>query len=77
MKSSTARRVAPNSAYIVQMAEMPVSAYAGDIKGYQATKPNKGQKIDPSHPAVVSYMSYLTSRHDTALARVGASKKLM
>ncbi|MDH5330388.1 MAG: S8 family serine peptidase, partial [Aquincola sp.] len=42
----------------------------------QATKPNKGQKIDPSHPAVVSYMSYLTSRHDTALARVGASKKL-
>jgi subtilisin family serine protease len=67
---------ATNNAYIVQLAEMPVSAYAGGIKGYAATKPRKGQKIDPNHPAVVSYMSYLASRHDTLMARVGASKKL-
>lgn len=67
---------ATNNAYIVQMAEMPVSAYKGGIKGYSATKPNKGQKIDPNAPAVVSYMAYLASRQDAALASVGGSKKL-
>ena len=65
-----------NSAYIVQMADMPVTAYKGDIKGYSATKPNKGQKIDPNAPAVVSYMAYLASQQDAAMASVGASKKL-
>ncbi|MFN0183501.1 MAG: S8 family serine peptidase, partial [Aquabacterium sp.] len=73
---AAARKGNPNSAYIVQMAEVPVTAYRGEIRGYRATKPNKGQKIDPNHPAVVSYMGYLTSRHDYAMARVGASKKL-
>ena len=66
---------AKNNAYIVQMAEMPVTAYQGGIKGYQATKPNKGQKMDPNAPAVVSYMGYLASRQDAALASVGGGKK--
>ncbi|HWJ06439.1 MAG TPA: S8 family peptidase [Steroidobacteraceae bacterium] len=65
-----------NNTYIVRLAELPVSAYDGSIKGYQATKPKKGQKIDPYSPAVVNYKSYLESRHDAALARVGGGKKL-
>jgi subtilisin family serine protease len=65
-----------NNAYIVQLTEDPVVAYNGGIKGYAATKPRKGQKIDPNSPAVVSYMSYLTSRQDALLGSVGASKKL-
>ena len=64
-----------NKAYIVQLAEQPVSAYTGGIRGYGATRPNKGQKIDPNAPKVVSYMSYLASRHDTVLGSVGANKK--
>ena len=42
--------VAPsvNTVYIVQMAERPVVAYTGDIAGYQATRPARGQKIDPA-----------------------------
>ena len=36
-----------NDLYIVRMAELPVSAYDGSIKGYAATRPRKGQKIDP------------------------------
>jgi hypothetical protein len=72
--NAAARRV--NNAYIVQMADMPVSAYAGGIKGYAATKPGKGQKIDPNAPAVVSYMALLASRQDAAMASVGAAKKL-
>src|SRR5687768_4503871 len=72
---STKAKVA-NRAYIVQMAEPAVTAYQGGIAGYAATKPRKGQKIDPNAPGVVSYMSYLTSRQDATLAAVGASKKL-
>ena len=70
------RAVPTNSAYIVQLADMPVTAYQGGIKGYAATKPRKGQKIDPNAPAVVSYKAYLEAKQNTALASVGASKKL-
>ena len=66
---------AKNNAYIVQMAEMPVTAYQGGVKGYSGTKPNKGQKIDPNSPAVVGYMGYLASRQDAAFASVGGGKK--
>jgi hypothetical protein len=65
-----------SNAYIVQLAENPVVAYEGDIKGYRATRPGKGKKIDPDSPAVVSYMSYLASRHDALLAGVGGGRKL-
>ena len=65
-----------NKAYIVQMADPPVTAYSGGIRGYAATKPGKGRKIDPNGPAVVSYKALLTSKQDAALARVGASRKL-
>ena len=54
----------PNGVYIVQMIDMPVVAYEGDIKGYKATKPAKGEKINPNHPAVVKYAEYLDSKHD-------------
>jgi subtilisin family serine protease len=65
-----------NNAYIVQLAEQPVSAYSGGIKGLQATKPRRGQKIDPNSPAVVNYRSFLESRQDEMLAKVGGGKKL-
>ncbi|WP_179959340.1 S8 family serine peptidase [Marinobacter changyiensis] len=65
-----------NSAYIVQMADMPVSAYTGGISGYEATKPRNGQKIDINSRQVANYKSYLESRHDDVLAQVGGAKKL-
>jgi subtilisin family serine protease len=67
---------ATNNAYIVQMVDAPVSAYAGGVAGLQATKPRKGQKIDPNAPAVVNYMGYLAGKQDAALASVGGGKKL-
>ena len=72
----TGKAQATNKAYIVQMADMPVTAYAGGIKGLQATKPKNGQKIDPNSPAVVSYMAYLAAQQDKALASVGGGRKL-
>ncbi len=44
-----------NSVYIVRMADDPVVAYDGKIKGYPATKPKKGKKIDPDNPNVGKY----------------------
>lgn len=65
-----------NSAYIVQLADQPVVSYSGGVRGYAATKPVKGQKINPNDPRVYSYMGYLVSRQDAALASVGGGKKL-
>lgn len=65
-----------NKAYIVQMADAPVTAYTGGIRGYAATKPAKGRKIDPNAPAVANYKAYLAAKHDAALAAAGGGKKL-
>ncbi len=63
-----------NNLYIVRMAEQPVVAYRGGIAGYQATRANRGQKIDPTSPQVVQYAAYLDARHDAVLAQVGGRK---
>ncbi|HYR19849.1 MAG TPA: S8 family peptidase [Myxococcales bacterium] len=65
-----------SSTYIVRMSEDPVVAYQGGVPGLRATKPGKGQKIDPNDPAVVNYARYLDSKHDGALAAVGGGRKL-
>ncbi|MGL6110154.1 MAG: S8 family peptidase [Rubrivivax sp.] len=67
---------AKTNTYIVQLAEMPVSAYTGGIKGLAATRPGKGQKIDPNSPKVTAYMAFLASRHSAVLNSVGGGKKL-
>lgn len=61
--------------YIVQMADAPVVAYTGGIAGFRATKPNRGQKIDPLNNDVVKYAGYLTAKHDAALQQVGGARK--
>jgi subtilisin family serine protease len=62
--------------YIVRMSEDPVVAYRGGIPGLKATKPARGQKIDPNSPRVVDYVRHLNARHDTALAAAGPARKL-
>ena len=64
-----------NNAYIVRLAEQPVAAFDGD-KNFKATRPRKGEKIDPNSPAVVNYRAFLESRQDEVLGRVGGGKKL-
>ena len=62
--------------YIVQMLESPVVAYEGGTAGLAATKPAKGQKIDPNSAAVKKYAAYLVAQHDAALQKVGGAAKL-
>ena len=59
-----------NSVYIVRLAEAPAVAYDGTIKGYLATRPKKGQKINPDDPNVGKYFEYLSLKHDGALQNV-------
>ena len=60
--------------YIVQMIDFPVSSYTGAVPGFAATKPNRGEKINPNNPNVIGYAGYLDARHNEALARVGGRK---
>ncbi len=66
--------ISKNGVYVVQMADKPVVAYTGGIKGYAATKPAVDRKIDPFSSKVVLYASLLKTRHAKALARVGGTK---
>lgn len=66
-------RTPTSKLYIVQMADEPVAAYEGSISGYAATKPAAGQKLDPDDGAVARYKGLLESKHDAALAAVGAA----
>ena len=68
-RGQATRRNVSNQLYIVRLAEEPVVAYRGGIPGLQATRANRGQKIDPNSPQVVQYAGYLDSRHDEVLAR--------
>jgi subtilisin family serine protease len=62
--------------YIVRMADLPAVAYDGSIKGYKATRPAPGSKIDPFAPDVTKYVGYLKNQHDNALQRAGGGNKL-
>jgi hypothetical protein len=74
--ASDGKAAPKNNAYIVQLAEQPVTAYTGGIQGYATTKPRKGQKINPNDPQVYRYMGYLAARQDSLLGSVGGAKKL-
>jgi subtilisin family serine protease len=65
-----------NGVYIVQMKASPVVSYTGDISGYNATKPGKGQKIDPLAANTLSYVGYLKGKHDEALRKVHGGAKV-
>jgi hypothetical protein len=60
--------------YIVTFADDPVAAYDGYASGFAATKPNAGQKLNRNSAAVKNWQANLTSKHDAALSKVGASK---
>jgi subtilisin family serine protease len=60
--------------YIVTFAEDPVASYAGTTKGFAATRPTAGKHINPNSAAVQKWQQHLTAAHDSALAKVGATK---
>src|SRR5215471_3849109 len=65
-----------NGVYIVQMKASPVVSYTGDIHGYNATKPGKGERVDPLAANTLSYVSYLKGKHDEAIRKVRGGPKI-
>ncbi|HEX9118875.1 MAG TPA: S8 family peptidase [Anaerolineae bacterium] len=65
---------AGNHIYLVQMADPPAVSYAGGIAGLKATKPSRGQKIDPLSADVVAYAGYLDGKHTQAVNAAGGRK---
>ena len=50
----------------------PIATYAGEVKGYKATRPTKGRKVSASSASAKAYRKYLEKQQDRAAARVGA-----
>jgi subtilisin family serine protease len=71
LPAATAVGQTASSTYIVQMLEPPAVAYEGGVAGIPATKPGKGNKINPAADNVQNYRGHLKSTHDKALANVG------
>lgn len=66
----------PNGIYIIEMNDDPVVAYKGGVKGLKATKPQKGEKIDPNSKRVTDYVGHLNAKHAEALNSVGGGQKV-
>ncbi|KAA3664082.1 MAG: hypothetical protein DWQ04_07525 [Chloroflexi bacterium] len=58
--------------YIVVMKLDPVIAYDGAIRGYAATQPAEGDKINPNSANVRRYQAFLQKGHEDSLAAAGA-----
>jgi len=63
-----------NDIYIVQLEGNPVIAYEGDVAGYKATKPGKGQRFDRNSKNVKKYSAYLERQQDQMMHSAGATK---
>ena len=72
---SAAKTAKPEtSIYIVQMKGDPVVAYEGDIRGYKATKPGKGKKLNPNSAHVKKYAAHLEELQDQVIHSADGSK---
>ena len=76
MPAGSALSQAATETYVVQMLADPVVAYDGGVAGLEATKPAKGQKIDPQSNKVRRYVDHLNGTHNAALEKVGGGQKL-
>ena len=60
------------SRYIVTLTEKPIATYGGEVKGLDATRPSKGERVDVTTGRAQRYRDYLENQHDNAAAQVGA-----
>ena len=74
----SARQFANSDAksYIVVMRSDPILAYNGELAGYEATKPARGDKVNPNSAHVRKYEQFLESKHVDSLQAVGASPEV-
>ena len=60
------------SRYIVTLSGKPIATYGGEVRGIDATRPGKGERVDVTSGRAKRYRDYLERQHSNAAARVGA-----
>jgi hypothetical protein len=63
------------SLYIVQFAGKPLATYTGGVRGFHATKPVRGARINTHTFNANRYRHYLTNRQHTVLTRSGIASR--
>jgi len=71
---TTKKAAAATDIYIVQLKGDPILAYEGDVRGYKATKPGKGKKINPNSAHVKKYAARLEQQQDQVIHSAGGNK---
>ncbi|WP_253905896.1 S8 family peptidase [Arthrobacter sp. H5] len=61
----------PDGRYIVVLAEKPAATYDGGVPGIEATKPEKGEKLDARDANVQKYQKHLEKKQETVAAEEG------
>ncbi|MGH3714388.1 MAG: S8 family serine peptidase [Micromonosporaceae bacterium] len=62
--------------YIVQLAGDPVASYDGGVSGFDATKPEDGEKLDLRSADAKAYRGHLAKERKQVLATVPGAKKV-
>ena len=62
----------PPARYVVALAAKPIASYTGGVRGFAATRPTDGRRVQVASTAAKRYRSYLQGRQRTVAARVGA-----
>ena len=62
-----------SASYIVQLVEPPASSYRGGRAGLAATKPQPGQKLDPTRANVRRYAAHLDARQAAVQRAAGVA----
>ncbi|HUF82983.1 MAG TPA: S8 family serine peptidase [Acidimicrobiia bacterium] len=57
-------RYSQDEYYVVAFKDPPAASYMGGIPGLERTKPERGQKLDPSSKKVKKYVDHLTKVHN-------------
>jgi subtilisin family serine protease len=60
--------------YIVTFADEPLASYDGSRRGFAATRPATGNKLNARSAAAKAWRGHLVAAHDGTLAEVGATK---
>lgn len=72
--ASTAAQAATRKPYVIELADAPTGAYAGNVPGLAATKPAPGSKLKADSSAVQRYSAYLHQKQSQAIALVPNAK---
>lgn len=69
-----AQAASPN-AYIVTLSGPPAAGYGGGVRGFPATRPRAGHKLDARSTSVKLYRRHLRARHAAVARRVGGVRR--